>query len=180
MYPAGIYTNPVCVLEINVWWYEANTSCPFIPYAAFLLLVEVDSSVFCSSWGRMQVARLTTSLTVHCPDPPDSRKAWSSESLVLYECHYAWPLPEVNSTTVCDFMILLSEGRMSTCAECPPGHLALGQVPPPAHSFLVQTVPLCAECPPTLVVLARTHEGAVEKKFSWSVKYKWELYQKTI
>ena len=27
----------------------------------------------------------------------------------------------------------------------------------------MQTVPLCAECPPTLVVLARTHKGAVEK-----------------
>ena len=26
----------------------------------------------------------------------------------------------------------------------------------------MQTVPLCAECPPTLVVLARTHKGAVE------------------
>ena len=79
----------------------------------------------------MQVARLTMCLIVHCPDPPDSRRAWSSEYLALYECHYAWPLPEVNSTTVRDLTIPLSEGRMSPCAECPPGHLALGHNVPP-------------------------------------------------
>ena len=33
---------------------------------------------FVSSWGRMQVARLTTCLIVHCPDPPNSMRAWSS------------------------------------------------------------------------------------------------------
>ena len=70
-------------------------------------------SVFCLQLSRMQVARLTMCLIVYCPDPPDSRRAWSSESLVLYGCHYAWPLPEVNSTTVHDFTIPLSEGRMS-------------------------------------------------------------------
>ena len=72
----------------------------------------------------MQVARLTTCLIVHCPDPPDSRRAWSSESLVHYECHYEWPLPEVNSITVRDFTILVLEGRMSPwtsrpSANCP-------------------------------------------------------------
>ena len=108
----------------------------------------------------MQVARLTTCLIVHCPDPPDSRRAWSSESLVHYECHYEWPLPEVNSITVRDFMIPLSEGRMSPWTSCPRAQC------PPVHSALVQPVPLCAECPPTLVVLARMHEGVVKKKFS--------------
>ena len=105
----------------------------------------------------MQVARLTTCLIVYCPDPPDSRRAWSSESLALYGCHYAWPLPEVNSTTVHDFTIPLSEGRTSPETSHPRTQCL------PVHSALVQTVPLCAECPPTLVVLARTHEGAVEK-----------------
>ena len=43
----------------------------------------------------MQVAQLTTCLIVHCPDSPDSRRAWASEYLALYECHYAWSLPRV-------------------------------------------------------------------------------------
>ena len=46
-----------------------------------------------------------------------------------------------------------SQRRLRSQARCPP----------PVHSVLVQTVPLCAECPPTLVALARTHKGAVEK-----------------
>ena len=153
VYPAGIYTNPVCILEINmmVW---GKYRLPIHSLCSFPL---GGRSVFCLQLSRMQVARLTTCLIVYCPDPPDSRRAWSSESLALYGCHYAWPLPEVNSTTVHDFTIPLSEGRTSPETSHPRTQCL------PVHSALVQTVPLCAECPPTLVVLARTHEGAVEK-----------------
>ena len=83
----------------------------------------------------MQVAQLTMCLVVHCPDLPDSRRAWSSESLVHYECHYEWPLPEANSTTVCDFMILLLD-RVSPWTSRPRAQCS------PVHSALVETVPL--------------------------------------
>ena len=143
---------------------RCDTGCAFILYAAFLLLVEVDWSVFWFQLSRMQVARLTTCLIVHCPDPPDSRRAWSSEPLALYECHYAWPLiPEVNSTAVCDFMILLSEGRMSPWTSRPRAQC------PPVHFALVQTVPLCAECPPHTRRTGQNARGICRKKNSVEV-----------
>jgi len=57
-----------------------------------------------------------------------------------------------------DFMMLVSEGRMSPRAECPPGHSALGHTVPP------DIVPWCAMSPRlhyahvTTVTVALTYE----------------------
>ena len=112
-------------------------------------------------WGsgsetRMQVAQLTMCLVVHCPDPPDSRRA---RLVNLYGCHYAWPLPEVNSTTVRDFTVPLSESRISPWtsrprANCP----SLVENVPPHSSYW----PECMR--------------EQWKKFIWSVKYEREQY----